>query len=154
MNMPPNCCVAEIARVGEGKKVYQLEYVVEEQLLVVLSGKQRHVRLIPVRALDGDDVEWIKVAETKGCITFATGIMRRSPQLGYCLCVAIKRQNTSQVIIYEVTRTKTRHKRLREVMLPTQAQTLNILSEGRLCVGYQSGFSIYSIMGDQHPLCK
>jgi hypothetical protein len=28
-------CVAEIARVGEGKKVYQLEYVVEEQLLVV-----------------------------------------------------------------------------------------------------------------------
>ncbi|PSN44675.1 hypothetical protein C0J52_15639 [Blattella germanica] len=144
---------SEIARVGEGKKVYQLEYVVEEQLLVVLSGKQRHVRLIPVRALDGDDVEWIKVAETKGCITFATGVMRRSPQLGYCLCVAIKRQNTSQVIIYEVTRTKTRHKRLREVMLPTQAQTLNILSEGRLCVGYQSGFSIYSIMGDQHPLC-
>ncbi|KAJ9576946.1 hypothetical protein L9F63_006472, partial [Diploptera punctata] len=143
---------SEIARVGEGKKVYQLEYVVEEQLLVVLSGKQRHVRLIPVRALDGDDVEWIKVAETKGCITFATGVMRRSPQLGYCLCVAIKRQNTSQVIIYEVTRTKTRHKRLREVMLPTQAQTLNILSEGRLCVGYQSGFSIYSIMGDQHPL--
>nr|CAD7197884.1 unnamed protein product [Timema douglasi] len=142
----------EIARVGEGKKVFQLEYVVEEQLLVVLSGKQRHVRLIPVRALDGDDVEWIKVAETKGCITFATGAMRRSPVLVYCLCVAIKRQNTSQVIIYEVTRTKTRHKRLREVMLPTQAQTLNILSDGRLCVGYQSGFSIYSIMGDQHPL--
>jgi serine/threonine-protein kinase MRCK len=78
--------------VGEGKKVYQLEYVVEEQLMVVLSGKQRHVRLIPVRALDGDDVEWIKVAETKGCITFATGVMRRSAQLVYCLCVAIKRQ--------------------------------------------------------------
>ncbi|XP_067007456.2 serine/threonine-protein kinase Genghis Khan isoform X3 [Anabrus simplex] len=142
----------EIGRVGEGKKVYQLEYVVEEQLLVVLSGKQRHVRLIPVRALDGDDVEWIKVAETKGCITFATGPMRRTPQLAYCLCVAIKRQNTSQVIIYEVTRTKTRHKRLRELMLPTQAQTLNVFSEGRLCVGYQSGFSIYSIMGDQHPI--
>ncbi|XP_049786774.1 serine/threonine-protein kinase Genghis Khan [Schistocerca cancellata] len=143
---------SEIARVGEGKKVYQLEYIVEEQLLVVLSGKQRHLRLIPVRALDGDDVEWIKVAETKGCITFATGVMRRAPQLGYCLCVAIKRQNTSQLIIYEVTRTKTRHKRLREIMLPTQAQTLNVFSEGRLCVGYQSGFSIYSITGDQNAL--
>ncbi|XP_063233759.1 serine/threonine-protein kinase Genghis Khan [Bacillus rossius redtenbacheri] len=142
----------EMARVGEGKKVFQLEYVPEEQLLVVLSGKQRHVRLVPVRALDGDDVEWIKVAETKGCVAFAVGAARRSPQLAYCLCVAIKRQNTSQVIIYEVTRTKTRHKRLREVMLPTQAQTLNIFSDGRLCVGYQSGFSIYSIMGDQHPL--
>ncbi|RZF34758.1 hypothetical protein LSTR_LSTR007810 [Laodelphax striatellus] len=142
----------EIARVGEGKKVFQLEYVVEEQLIVLLSGKQRHLRLIPVRALDGDDVEWIKVAETKGCITFVTGVMRRSPQLGYCLCVAIKRQHTSQVIIYEITRTKMRHNRLRELMLPTQAQTLHIMSEGRLCVGYQSGFSLYSIMGNHHPI--
>lgn len=81
----------EIARVGEGKKIYQLEYVNEEQLIVVLSGKQRHVRLVPVRALDGDEVEWIKVAETKGCITLTTGIVRRNP-LTYCLCVAIKKQ--------------------------------------------------------------
>lgn len=81
----------EIARVGEGKKIYLLEYVTEEQLIVVLSGKQRHVRLVPVRALDGDEVEWIKVAETKGCITLTTGIAHRSP-LTYCLCVAIKKQ--------------------------------------------------------------
>lgn len=81
----------EIARVGEGKKIYLLEYVTEEQLIVVLSGKQRHVRLVPVRALDGDEVEWIKVAETKGCITLTTGIVRRNP-LTYCLCVAIKKQ--------------------------------------------------------------
>lgn len=80
-----------MARVGEGKKVYQLEYIPEEQLLVVLSGKQRHVRLVPIRALDGDEVEWIKVAETKGCITFASGPMRKNP-LCYCLCVAIKKQ--------------------------------------------------------------
>jgi serine/threonine-protein kinase MRCK len=57
------------------------------------------------------------------------------------------------VIIYEITRTKVRHKRLREVLLPTQAQTLHIFSDGRLCVGYQSGFTIYSILGDQHPMC-
>jgi len=81
----------EIARVGEGKKIYLLEYVTEEQLIVVLSGKQRHVRLVPVRALDGDEVEWIKVAETKGCITLTTGVVRRNP-LNYCLCVAIKKQ--------------------------------------------------------------
>ena len=71
--------------------MYQLEYVAEEQLLVVLSGKQRHVRLVPIRALDGDDVEWIKVAETKGCITFAAGPMKKNPS-SYCLCVAIKKQ--------------------------------------------------------------
>ncbi|XP_012136760.1 serine/threonine-protein kinase gek isoform X2 [Megachile rotundata] len=142
---------SEIARVGEGKKIYLLEYVTEEQLIVVLSGKQRHVRLVPVRALDGDEVEWIKVAETKGCITLTTGVVRRSP-LTYCLCVAIKKQNTSQVIIYEITRTKTRHKRIRELMLSCHAQTLQILSEGRFCVGYPSGFSIYSILGDHHPI--
>ncbi|CAD1468579.1 unnamed protein product [Heterotrigona itama] len=119
---------SEIARVGEGKKIYLLEYVTEEQLIVVLSGKQRHVRLVPVRALDGDEVEWIKVAETKGCITLTTGIAHRSP-LTYCLCVAIKKQNASQVIIYEITRTKTRHKRMRELMLSCHAQTLQILSE-------------------------
>ncbi|XP_031835619.1 serine/threonine-protein kinase gek isoform X2 [Nomia melanderi] len=142
---------SEIARVGEGKKIYLLEYVTEEQLIVVLSGKQRHVRLVPVRALDGDEVEWIKVAETKGCITLTTGVVRRTP-LTYCLCVAIKKQNASQVIIYEITRTKTRHKRIRELMLPCHAQTLQVLSEGRFCVGYPSGFSIYSILGDHHPI--
>ncbi|XP_053972782.1 serine/threonine-protein kinase Genghis Khan isoform X2 [Hylaeus anthracinus] len=142
---------SEIARVGEGKKIYLLEYVTEEQLIVVLSGKQRHVRLVPVRALDGDEVEWIKVAETKGCITLTTGVVRRSP-LTYCLCVAIKKQNASQVIIYEITRMKTRHKRIRELMLPCHAQTLQVLSEGRFCVGYPSGFSIYSILGDHHPI--
>ncbi|XP_058807394.1 serine/threonine-protein kinase Genghis Khan isoform X2 [Phymastichus coffea] len=142
---------SEIARVGEGKKIYQLEYVTEEQLIVVLSGKQRHVRLVPVRALDGDEVEWIKVAETKGCITLTTGKMRKDPNI-YCLCVAIKKQNASQVIIYEITRTKARHKRIRELMLPCHAQTLQVLGEGRLCVGYPSGFSIYSILGDHHPI--
>ncbi|XP_076277390.1 serine/threonine-protein kinase gek isoform X1 [Lasioglossum baleicum] len=142
---------SEIARIGEGKKIYLLEYVTEEQLIVVLSGKQRHVRLVPVRALDGDEVEWIKVAETKGCITLTTGVVRRSP-LTYCLCVAIKKQNASQVIIYEITRMKTRHKRIRELMLPCHAQTLQVLSEGRFCVGYPSGFSIYSILGDHHAI--
>ena len=116
------------------------------------------------------------MADTKGCIVFATGVMRQNAGGGtvssvmsgtgtpgggqpgqpgggggpFCLCVAVKRQ----VIIYEITRLKSRHKRLREVLLPAQAQCLNVFSEGRLCVGYQSGFTIYSLMGDQHPLCE
>ena len=108
------------------------------------------MRLIPIRALDQTDTEWIKVADTKGCIVFATGIMRPTPtsSASYCLCVAVKRQ----VIIYEITRLKTRHSRLREVLLPAQAQSLDVFSDGRLCVGYQSGFTIYSLLGDQHPL--
>jgi len=140
----------EIGRVGEGKKIHQVEYLLEEQLIIVLAGRQRQMRLIPIRALDQTDTEWIKVADTKGCIVFATGTMRPSPTSGqsHCLCVAVKRQ----VIIYEITRLKTRHARLREVLLPAQAQSLDVFSEGRLCVGYQSGFTIYSLLGDQHPL--
>ena len=121
----------------------QVEYIAEEQLMIALAGKQRQMRLIPVKALDQPaETEWIKVADTKNCITFATGIMRSSSGSGsgsYCLCVAVKRQ----VIIYEITRLKSRHKRLREVLLPAQAQSLDVFSEGRLCVGYQSGFTIY-----------
>ena len=52
------------------------------------------MRLIPIRALDQTDTEWIKVADTKGCIVFATGTMRPTPTSGqaHCLCVAVKRQ--------------------------------------------------------------
>ena len=57
------------------------------------------MRLIPVKALDQPDTEWIKVADTKGCIVFATGVMRTTPSTAlsgaYCLCVAVKRQVSS-----------------------------------------------------------
>ncbi|XP_050527294.1 serine/threonine-protein kinase Genghis Khan [Daktulosphaira vitifoliae] len=150
----------EIAKIGEAKKIYQIEYITEEQLLVVLSGKQRQVRLIPVRALDGDEVEWVKVTESKGCITFCTGLLKKftgntsgmnNPQ--YCLCIAIKRQNTSQVIVYEVIRTKQRHRRIREIMLPSHVQSLTIFTDGQLCVGCNSGFNMYRLSGaDHHPI--
>ena len=99
-----------------------MEYLKSEQLMIALAGKQRQMRLIPVKALDQPDTEWIKVADTKGCIVFATGVMRQSGgqtaaavmsgsspvpamQPGssgggqggggngpFCLCVAVKRQ--------------------------------------------------------------
>lgn len=94
MNSNEKLTLAEISRIGETKKIHEIEFVAEEQLLVVISGKQRHIRLIPIRALDGDDVEWIKVAETKGCITLTTGVMRLGQAPTYCLCVAVKRQVT------------------------------------------------------------
>ncbi|XP_037073228.1 serine/threonine-protein kinase Genghis Khan-like, partial [Pollicipes pollicipes] len=137
----------EIARVGDGKKIWQLEYLSDEQLMVVLAGKQRQLRLVPVRALDADDVEWTKVSDTKGCITFATGLLKQGPQPSYCLCVAVKRQ----VIIYEINRNKGRHRRVREILLPAQPQCVDVLAEGRLAVGFPSGFTIYSLTGDQHP---
>ncbi|KAJ8981694.1 hypothetical protein NQ317_003415 [Molorchus minor] len=140
----------EIAKIGEGKKIYQLEYISEEHLLVVVSGKQRQVRLVPIRALDGDEVEWIKVTESKGCCVLTVGPVLRAP-LTFCLCISIKKQqNSSVIIIYEITRTKTRHQRVREIGLPVNVQSLQLLSDGRLCVGSPSCFTIYNIQsGDQ-----
>lgn len=53
----------EICKVGYNKKIEQLEYVPEEQLILCISGKQRNLRLIPVAALDlKHSVDWIKVS--------------------------------------------------------------------------------------------
>ncbi|XP_044767171.1 serine/threonine-protein kinase Genghis Khan isoform X2 [Coccinella septempunctata] len=138
----------EIARVGEAKKIFQLEYISEEHLLVVVSGKQRYVRLVPIRALDGDETEWIKVAESKGCSVLTVGPILRAP-LTFCLCVAVrKQQNASSILIYEITRTRLRHQRLREVVLPVAIQSLQLLSDCRLCVGSPSCFTVYNLQGE------
>ncbi|XP_045464345.1 serine/threonine-protein kinase Genghis Khan isoform X2 [Harmonia axyridis] len=138
----------EIARVGEAKKIFQLEYISEEHLLVVVSGKQRYVRLVPIRALDGDETEWIKVAESKGCAVLTVGPILRAP-LTFCLCVAVKKQqNSSSILIYEITRTRLRHQRLREVVLPVSIQSLQLLSDCRLCVGSPSCFTVYNLQGE------
>lgn len=46
---------------------------------------------MPIRALDGDETEWIKVAESKGCSVLTVGPVLRAP-LTFCLCVAVKKQ--------------------------------------------------------------
>ncbi|GIY12579.1 hypothetical protein CDAR_213711 [Caerostris darwini] len=137
----------EIARVGDGKKVCQLEYIAEEQLLLAVAGKQRFLRLIPVGALDGQDVEWTKVADTKGCITFCTMCINNGNSSLYLFCTAIKKQ----VLVYEVNRTKGRHHRRKEICLPVPAQTLDVIGN-RLCVGLPSAFHLYSVLDDSPPI--
>jgi hypothetical protein len=42
---------------------------------------------------------------------------------------------------------------VQEVMVPTQAQSLQMFNE-KLCVGYQSGFSLFHVYVDEKPQCK
>nr|XP_020472602.1 serine/threonine-protein kinase MRCK alpha-like isoform X1 [Monopterus albus] len=135
----------EIIRVGDNKKVHHIDLIPQEQLLAVISGRNRHVRLFPTQALDGRETESYKLAETKGCQTIVSGPVRNSSVT--CLCVAMKRQ----VICYEVNKSKTRHRRLRELQAPGPVQWMGLLSE-RLYVGYQSGFTRYSVHGDVSPV--
>ena len=65
------------------------------------------------------------------------------------LCVAVKRT----ILIYELNRTRTRHRRLKEIQVPGTVQFIEVVNE-RLCVGYPSSFAIYSVQGDSAPICE
>uniref|UniRef100_A0A8C5I247 Serine/threonine-protein kinase MRCK alpha n=1 Tax=Gouania willdenowi TaxID=441366 RepID=A0A8C5I247_GOUWI len=134
----------EIIKVGD-KKVHHIDLILQEQLLAVISGRNRHVRLFPTQALDGREIESHKLAETKGCQTIVSGPVRNGSPT--CLCVAMKRQ----IICYEINKSKTRHRRLRELQAPGPVQWMGLISE-RLYVGYQSGFIRYSVHGDATPV--
>ncbi|XP_025998111.1 serine/threonine-protein kinase MRCK alpha isoform X2 [Astatotilapia calliptera] len=135
----------EIIRVGDNKKVHHIDLMLQEQLLAVISGRNRHVRLFPSQALDGRETEFYKLAETKGCQTIVSGPVRNGSIT--CLCVAMK----NKIICYEVNKSKMRHRRLRELQAPGPVQWMGLLSE-RLCVGYPSGFMRYSVHGDMSPV--
>ncbi|KFV67070.1 Serine/threonine-protein kinase MRCK alpha [Dryobates pubescens] len=134
----------EIVRVGDNKKVHQIELIPSEQLVAVISGRNRHVRLFPVAALDGRETEFYKLAETKGCQSIVSGHVRHGALT--CLCVAMKRQ----VLCYELNQSKTRHKKIKEIQVQGNVQWMAIFSD-RLCVGYQSGFLKYPLHGEGSP---
>ncbi|XP_008936890.1 PREDICTED: serine/threonine-protein kinase MRCK alpha-like, partial [Merops nubicus] len=134
----------EIIRVGDNKKVHQIELIPNEQLIAVISGRNRHVRLFPMAALDGRETEFYKLAETKGCQSIVSGHVRHGALT--CLCVAMKRQ----VLCYELSQSKTRHKKIKEIQVQGNVQWMSIFSD-RLCVGYQSGFLKYPLQGEGSP---
>ncbi|XP_075563014.1 serine/threonine-protein kinase MRCK alpha isoform X5 [Pelecanus crispus] len=134
----------EIIRVGDNKKVHQIELIPNEQLIAVISGRNRHVRLFPMAALDGRETEFYKLAETKGCQSIVSGHVRHGALT--CLCVAMKRQ----VLCYELNQSKTRHKKIKEIQVQGNVQWMSVFSD-RLCVGYQSGFLKYPLHGEGSP---
>lgn len=134
----------EIIRVGDNKKIHQIELIPSDQLVAVISGRNRHVRLFPMSALDGREMDFYKLAETKGCQTIAAGKVRHGALS--CLCVAMKRQ----VLCYELFQSKTRHRKFKEIQVPCNVQWMAIFSE-HLCVGFQSGFLRYPLNGEGGP---
>ncbi|XP_012586402.1 PREDICTED: serine/threonine-protein kinase MRCK alpha isoform X9 [Condylura cristata] len=134
----------EIIRVGDNKKIHQIELIPNDQLVAVISGRNRHVRLFPMSALDGRETDFYKLAETKGCQTITSGKVHHGALT--CLCVAMKRQ----VLCYELFQSKTRHRKFKEIQVPYNVQWMAIFSE-QLCVGFQSGFLRYPLSGEGSP---
>uniref|UniRef100_H2Z2Y1 non-specific serine/threonine protein kinase n=1 Tax=Ciona savignyi TaxID=51511 RepID=H2Z2Y1_CIOSA len=131
----------EIVKVGDAKKIYAIEVIPQEDLIAVISGRNRHIRLHPISALDTPDVDAIKIEESKGCTALTSGPYRQGSTT--CLCVSVKRW----VVAYHsfLRGYMTRHKKIRNIMLPSPAQWLSVINE-RLCAGYVSGFALFTLM--------
>ena len=82
-------CILEIVRVGDTKKVYAVELLPQEDMIAVISGRNRHIRLHHISALDGAEMEPIKIEEAKGCTLLTSGATCQGSTT--CLCVAIKK---------------------------------------------------------------
>uniref|UniRef100_A0A5S6R2R6 non-specific serine/threonine protein kinase n=1 Tax=Trichuris muris TaxID=70415 RepID=A0A5S6R2R6_TRIMR len=133
-------------RIGDSRRVGAIEYVSDEQLIIIMSGKEHQIRLIPTAVLDGRDVKWIKVDHTKQCHAFCVGSVLNGT--AYYFCVAVKKTIT----VFEINRTPTRHRKLRDLAMPGLPQCLSMV-RGKLCVGYPSGFRTWDFVDNsQHAL--
>src|SRR5699024_10541655 len=74
------------------------------------------LQLIPVRALDNDSIEWIKISESKNATTFTVAY---DNSVAY-VCVAIRKT----LHIFEITHKKARYSCHHEIQMPVNIQTL------------------------------
>eukprot|EP00794_Sanderia_malayensis_P017614 gene17614-19368_t len=140
-------CHLETAKIGDARKVFQVEMIHDEQLLVVVSGKGRHVRLYPLQVVSGSDCLPVKIVETKGTMFFATGSIRQGSAT--CLCAASKKH----VYLFELNRTKVRHRKIKDFILNVSIQWMAV-SNGRLIIGYPSGFSMIDVLSSNVQMQK
>lgn len=130
----------------EIRKVTQIAVIKEEGLIALLAGRQRQwLRLLPTTVLESGDLknQTVKLPETEGASRFTYNCLGRT----IYLCVAVK----TRIIIYEISNSqKNKCEKKKEVLVPLQAQSLQVFNE-KLCVGYQSGFSLFHIYSDEKP---
>lgn len=139
------CCYLDLKayhRLPKGKRVLKLDVIESEQLIVVMSGRQRHIKLIPMRALESDTVAWIKMPETKSATTFVT--QKNLP--GSFISVAVKKS----LYVYEITRRQYRYAPWREIQSNATIQTLNAAGS-LISVGTCSNFHVHNILSRDGP---
>lgn len=113
-----------------------------KNFLIILIEKQ----LIPIRGLDNENIEWIKIPETKNATTFA---LVSTNSTNY-ICVAIKKT----LLLFEITRKKCRYSFSREIQMALNIQTLNSCKTNLIAVGTASNFVVYNLsQRESPPLC-
>lgn len=121
--------------------VHKACYVPQEQLLVVIAGRGRHVRLVPVRALECAEVECVKLPEAKGACEIACGEIGPST---YGFAVVCKRQNVYVVHVYEIARTMARRRRVAELRAPGAVTCVSLVG-GQLLLGHRGGLAAHAL---------
>ena len=102
--------------------------------------------MIPIRGLDNDNIEWIKIPETKNATTF---VLVSTNTLNY-ICVAIKKT----LLLFEITRKKCRYSFSREIQMALNIQSLNCCKSSLIAVGTASNFIVYNLsQRESPPLC-
>ena len=143
------CCDLDIQvyrKIVKTNKVLLAEYSPTDQLIVVLSGKQRKVKLLPTKGLDHSDTDWVRLEETKGA-----NLMKvcTQPQNNITLvCVAMKKT----LAIYEIVRKKSRYCAYREIQSALNITNLCSHQNGELIgIGSNSNFIVYHLTNREYP---
>ena len=126
------------------KKVYQLDHVESEGLLVYTAGRHKMLRMLPVCSLDCGNSASLKIVDSKGTNLFVTGVVHQST----CIIVAIRKR----ILLFEITKSiAAKYTKIKELNFQSQILSLNLFGS-RVCAGFTSGFVIFPIQGDTSPL--
>lgn len=143
------CCDLDIQvyrKIAKTNKVLLAEYSPSDQLIVVLSGKHRKIKLLPTKGLDHDNTEWVKLDETKGANLFK--VCNQPQNATTLVCVAIKKT----LSIYEIVRKKSRYCLYREIQSALNITSLSCSANNDLIgIGSNSNFIVYHLTNREFP---
>lgn len=139
------CCYLDLKvfhKLPKGKKIVQLSILHEEQLIVSICGRQRHIKLIPTRALENESASWIKIPQTKNASCFVT----HENLPGTYISVAVRKT----LFVYEINRRQTRYTIWKEIQSSSVIQTVNS-SDGMIMLGTTSSYTVHSVLDRESP---
>ncbi|XP_065912103.1 serine/threonine-protein kinase MRCK alpha-like [Dysidea avara] len=137
-----DCTEETLQKLGERKVTY-LERC--EQLIVFMGQRNRcpcfsHIGTLGPKA--DIDASSVKIADARSCQLVTIGTISNM----LCLCTT----NKKKVAVFEINPKKLQYGRIKEFSAPQTIQWVRIVG-GKVCIGFVSGFMLFSLQGDVMP---